>query len=416
MGDCTAKAENVTMQDIIKVKTFGGFSISYGDKTISDQDNRSKKLWAILEYIIAFHDRTIPQSTIIDLIWNEDSISADPENALKTCLHRVRGLLDELEIPEKKIITRKQGTFSWNNSIPCNFDFEEFIVRCNKAATMESDEERLENYREAFWLYGGDFLPKCSTEVWASGLAARYRTIYIKMVSEYMALLLEYENYDEITDCCSIATSIDPLDSDINYYLIYALYKSGQQMKAIEQYQRVVGLYYDEFGVEPDERLRTLYNEITTHEKGVEADLDTIQRDLYEKNADKQAYMCDYSVFKHFYKVQARTCARNGMSIYLCLVTINQFKSDMPDLHKVAMGMERMRDIIATSLRASDVYSRFSKNQYIAMLPTACYENSIMIGERILKNFDKSRPKLNLNVSFAVRYLEPQMFEDELNA
>lgn len=402
------------MDDVIRVKTFGGFSMSYGDKVISDQDNRSKKLWTILEYVIAFHDRSIPQSTIIDLIWNEDSITTDPENALKTSLHRVRGLLDELEIPESKLIIRKQGTFSWNNALKCEYDFEDFIAYCGKAAmTTYDDEARIEFCRRAFELYHGDFLPKCTTEVWAAALSARYHAMYIKLVSTYMELIMKYERYDEMTDCCSQAVVIDGMDEDINYYLIYSLYKTGNQQKAIDQYNRVVSVFYDEYGLEPSKRLMQLYNEITAHDKGVEADLNTIQSNLFEKHAEKLAYLCDYSVFQHFYKIQARACARNGISIFLCLITIKQHSKQELNQHLIAAGMERMQKIIAESLRSSDVFSRYSVNQFIIMLPAACYENSLMVGERILKNFDKSRPRIDLNVSYAVRYLEPQMFEKE---
>ncbi len=400
------------MSEIIRIKTFGGFSVSYGGKTITDQDNRSKKLWLILEYIIAFHDRSIPQSTIIDLIWSEDSISSDPENALKTSLHRIRGLIDDLEIPEKKIIIRKQGTFSWNSKLDCTFDFEDFITLCNKVNDSQlSDEERVELFREAFDIYKGDFLPKCVNEGWAAALSTRYHSIYVKMVCAYMELLERLGSYDEMVNCLSVANVIDSVDEKLNYYYIFSLYKTGNRTRAIEQYEKVVAFYYDEFGVEPPESLFNLYSEITAHEDGVESDLNSIQADLIEKNTLKAAYLCDYSVFQHFYRVQARTCARNGMSIFLCLVTVKQHSKEASNQKLIARGMEKMERVIADSLRSSDIFARYSKNQYIAMLPTACYENSIMVGERILKNFDKTKPSLNLNVSYSVRYLEPKLFE-----
>lgn len=400
------------MSESIYIKTFGGFSMSYAGRTISDQDNRSKKLWIILEYLIAFHDRSIPRSTMIDLIWSDESSSLDPENALKTSLHRVRSLLDELEIPEKKLIAHKQGTFSWNNSFPCVFDFEEFVQCCNKAAVRGvSDEDRLALYARAYDLYKGDFLPKCSTESWAASLSMRFHTIYVKLMHDYMELLAKYDRYEEITDRCGTAAAIDPLDEAINYYLIYGLFKSGNQRRAVDQYNRMVGIYYNEFGVEPPKNFLDLYKEITTHEESFEADLNSIQADLFERNAERVAYFCDYSVFQHFYKIQARTCARNGMSIFLLLLTLKPHSHVKEDPEVMKAGMERLETIISSSLRNSDVFSRYSKNQYIAMLPAACYENSLMVGERVLRNFGKSRPRIDLDLSFSVRYLEPQMFE-----
>lgn len=400
------------MDDSLVIKTFGGFSMTYGGRMISDQDNRSKKLWIILEYIIAFHDRNIPQSTIIDLIWNEDSISADPENALKTALHRIREMIAELDLPEKKTVLRKQGTFSWNNTIKCEFDFEDFVALYNRAMSGErTDEEKIELLTRAFELYKGEFLPKCATEGWASNLATRYLNIYEKLVNELAGLLANYERYNEITDICTKAAALDPLDENINYYLVLGLYKSGNQHKAIEQYRRITDLYYNEFGIDSPERFQKLYDEITSHQSGYEADLKSIQNDLYEKNAEKIAYYCDYSVFQHFYKIQARTCERNGMSIFLMLVTIRNKDKLSDDKELVKLAMDRMQNVISSALRSSDVFSRYSVNQFIAMLPTACYENSLLIGERVLKKFDTQRPKLKVSVSFAVKYLEPQMFD-----
>lgn len=401
------------MSENILITTFGGFSISYNGKIITDQDNRSKKLWVILEYILAYHDRSISQSSIIDLLWNEDSVTTDPENALKTCLHRVRGLLDALEIPEQKLILRKQGTISWNNSVPCEFDFEIFIDLINKAA-MHSipEEERMEYYDRAFSLYKGEFLPKCTGEIWAVNLATRYHSLFVKMVRDYMTLLDKHGQYDKIVDYCSIAAALDSRDEEINYFLIYGLFKCGNRVKAAECYNSVVNVYYDEFGVEPPKRLLSLYNEISMHEEGLEANLNSIQSDLIEKNASRSAYYCDYSIFQHFYRVMARTCARTGISIFLCLVTVREHTgkesgSGIP----IAKAMERLHDTIGNSLRSSDVFSRYSKNQFIIMLPTACYEDSLRIGGRILKNFEDSRPRLDMNVSYAVKCLEPQVFE-----
>ena len=58
----------IALEDKIVVKTFGGFSMSYGENIISDQDNRSKKIWTIIEYLIANHNRSITQTQLISLL------------------------------------------------------------------------------------------------------------------------------------------------------------------------------------------------------------------------------------------------------------------------------------------------------------------------------------------------------------
>ena len=401
------------MDDRIIVRTFGGFEMSYRGRTITDQDNRSKKLWMLLEYIAAYHDRSISQSTIIDQLWNEESITTDPENALKTSLHRVRNLLDELEIPDKKIIVRKQGTLSWNSALPCDFDFEIFSELHNRVTLTDmAEDERMDCYLKAMELYRGEFLPKSQSESWAYNMATRYHTMYVRLVHDCIRLLLQREEYARAVEYSTAAAAMDPDDEEINYYLILSLYKNGDRQEAVEHYNQVTARYYDEFGIEPPKRFAELYNEITTHDVAYEANLNSIQKDLFEQEAVKEAYLCDYSVFRHLYKIQSRACARNGMSIFMCLITVKQHigTDTEKENEMIAAGMERLQTVIATSLRSSDIFARYSRNQYIIMLPEACYENSLMIGERILRNFDKSRPRLSLNVSYAVRHLEPQLF------
>ena len=41
----------------LKVNMLGGFSLSYGDKVLNDDSNRSKMLWILLEYLITFRNK-----------------------------------------------------------------------------------------------------------------------------------------------------------------------------------------------------------------------------------------------------------------------------------------------------------------------------------------------------------------------
>ena len=51
----------------IIIKTFGGFSIRRGDCIIAESDNRSKKTWKLLEYIVHHRSRRISQEELLEL-------------------------------------------------------------------------------------------------------------------------------------------------------------------------------------------------------------------------------------------------------------------------------------------------------------------------------------------------------------
>ena len=110
----------------IKITTFGEFSISYGDNVITERSKRSKKMWTLLQFMIANHNRAISQTELINLLWANKN-SENPVGALKTSLHRLRACLAELGLPEdKEIIVNSMGSYAFNNSLDCDIDFDSF--------------------------------------------------------------------------------------------------------------------------------------------------------------------------------------------------------------------------------------------------------------------------------------------------
>ncbi len=402
------------MSDKIQIHMLGEFTISYHGRTISDQTNRSKKVWTLLEYLVAFHNKEISQFTLIDLLWPDEG-NEDPVNSLKTLLHRTRRLLDDLQYNDHKLLLHRRDTYAWNNTIPYEIDVEVFEELCGQVTNLSlSKEERLHLCSKAFSLYKGEFLPKSTHESWALSLATHYQSVYTKLIYEYVELLMEDQQYDEIIGICSTASAFDPYDEQLHFLLINALHLAGRQKQALHKYENVMSLFYDKFGITPSQNLTDLYQTIVKKENATETDLSIIQRELKENESPHTAYQCDYSVFQNLYRIEARSASRSGLSIYLCLITIEAVsRRDTSEL--IGKAMIRMSDTIASSLRSGDVFARYSINQYIVMLPSTSYENCTMIGERILKRFDAERPRLGVTVSYSLRNLEPAEFARTLS-
>ena len=100
----------------ISVNMLGGFSMDVGGKTLTDEINRSQKLWNVLCYLIVHRDRTVPQSEFISLFWPDEN-SANPVNALKTLLYRVRAMLEPLFPQDTPPILSQRGAYSWNPAV-----------------------------------------------------------------------------------------------------------------------------------------------------------------------------------------------------------------------------------------------------------------------------------------------------------
>ena len=70
--------------DRLEIRMLSEFSIRSGSLEISDNDNRSRKVWLLLAYMIYYRDRAISQTELLDLLWGEEANSSNPVNALKT--------------------------------------------------------------------------------------------------------------------------------------------------------------------------------------------------------------------------------------------------------------------------------------------------------------------------------------------
>ena len=96
----------------IQIQMLGEFSLKTATASISDASNRSKKVWALLAYLICNRDRGISQQKLINLLWGDDSDSDNPENALRITLHRLRAQLDQLwPGAGRELIVRKDGGY-----------------------------------------------------------------------------------------------------------------------------------------------------------------------------------------------------------------------------------------------------------------------------------------------------------------
>ena len=64
----------------VKITMLGGFSISVDGHVLTDEANRSQKLWNVLSYLLVHRDRNVPQSEFIEQFWPGEN-SANPVNA-----------------------------------------------------------------------------------------------------------------------------------------------------------------------------------------------------------------------------------------------------------------------------------------------------------------------------------------------
>jgi len=397
-------------QTELRVRMFGDFTISYGGVEISDSDNRSRKVWLLLAYMIYCRNREIAQDELINLLWENEERSTNPVNALKTMFHRVRTMLSQLgDNVGHTLIIRRGGNYTWNPEVAFSYDVSEFEALCKTARESGESQERLDVCQKALALYRGDFLSKLSDEPWVVPISTYFRNLYLQAVDIAVSLLEEGKRLDDVAALCRKAIAIDPYNEGLYQHLMRAVLGLGDQRGAIQIFEDMSDLLFSNFGIMPSDETKALYREAkrTTNDQAISPA--TVREQLREGTSAEGALFCDYDFFKVIYHAEAREVARSGDAVHIGLVTVSGLNGAALPKRSLDICMENLQKLICSNLRKGDIAARCSVSQYIMMLPQANYENSCMVMERIIKAFSRQYPHSPAVLRYSVQPLDPHI-------
>ncbi len=279
----------------LQVQMLGAFTIRLGSRTISDNDDRSHRVWSLLAYLLCNRGRAVPQQELIDLYWGDGGSSTDPGNALKSVFHRIRTSLDKLENGlGRTLILRKAGKYSWNSIIPVTVDIERFETLCREGDTAVSAAVRIASYREALELYTGDLLPKLDGEAWLAPLAKRYHEQYLRTVLSVITYCEAQKQTENVVALCRMALGIDPYQEELYEHLMRGLLLLGDNKGVMAVYEDMSDLLFTERSVMPSDTLRELYRQATRTVNDHALTMDEVQIQLQEESAAPGAMLCEY--------------------------------------------------------------------------------------------------------------------------
>ena len=390
----------------LQVQMLGQFTLRYGDRTISDSDDRSRRVWSLLAYMLYNYGRSFAQEELIHLYGSNNEKSADPGNALKSIFHRIRTALDKLQPGlGRLLIRRKAGRYFWNNVMPLSLDIEDFEAHFHAAEAAGDDDVRLAEYQAALALYAGDPLPRMTDEIWTIPIVAYYHSLYTRAAAGAIELLEKQERTAEAVALCRRAIHIEPYQEDLYEHLMRGLLRTGDMKGAMSVYEEMSELLFAHFGVMPSETLRTLYRQATRTVNDRTLTMDEVCSQLEEPAPHGGAMVCEYDFFKILYRAEARSIARNGHSANICLLSVSGKDGEMLARRSLDPAMNNLQVLVQNNLRRGDVIARCSISQYIILLPQANYENSRMVADRLVSAFYRRYPHSPARLRYTVQPL-----------
>lgn len=386
--------------EALQIQMLGEFVINARNVRISDSDNRSRKLWILLAYLIYHRHRNVTQDELIRLLWNETREGKNPAGALKTVFHRVRAMLDRLW-PEagRQLILYQNGGYSWNCEVPVSVDIDQFEYLCENIT--DGDEQYLQGYTAAL-LYKGDFLSKLSAENWVIPIAAYYHNCYMKLLLDLLPKLLQQNKCEDAAWLCKAASEVEPYDENIYYYWMKSLLDMKDHKGAAKIYEQFKERLYLDFGFEPNEEMRELYHKAMKTDNGYVISIEDIVHQLKEENENNGALICEYDFFRILYRAMVRYMVQSRIVVHIALISVESVAEEILSPRKLQKVVNMLEEQLRLSLRIEDTAARCSNSQYVVMLPQTDYENSCRICEKVVKSYYRRHPHSDVDIKYTV--------------
>ena len=385
--------------EALYIRTLGEFTLCAGQRQVSDSDNRAKKVWMLLAYLLCNRGRVIPIPELIKILWGDDPSISNPENTLKITFHRARTLLNNLwDGAGHTLLVNRDGGYLWNDEYPLTMDAEIFETRCY---TDNSDEDVwLTDRLEALELYHGDFLPRLSSEIWLIPISSHYHNLYVQTVIDCVPLLSTRGRHQEAATLCRKAIFEEPYHEQL---LMSALTELGDQSGAIAVYEELRQRLMNDFGIFPSDETTALYRVASNALNDKQISIEALQEHLKDDAAG--AMQCEYDYFRVLCHAESRAMVRTGRVAHIALFSIGSKTTKPLTGRNHDRVMELFADHIRTHLRRGDAFARCSVSQFIVMLPEANYENSNMVCRRIIASFQQQHPHSPAKFHFMVQPL-----------
>lgn len=380
----------------IKVQLFGKFTLMNGEKVLDEEALHSKKLIRMLAYIIVNRDSILPHRKLIEVFWEDET--RHPEGALKNLMYRLRAVLKEFG--DEPYICTLPGAYRWNPEIRVETDYERFEELAAKVrAAQARDEETGRLCEEALACYQGNVSARIADEPWIVSRTIWYQSLYMDIAKTLCAVYRKEEKWDLLERTCNQALAVDAYDEDVHCWMLESLRGQKKYKLATTHYERTAKLFYSNMGIRLSGRILEIYQSLMRESGGATSSIAALIRETRESRSPEGAYLCEYSVFRQIYRVEARRITRLGIAEYILMLTVQAknsvFTNGNPEIDKAMDALER---VICRYLRAGDVVSRYGSTQFVAMLPTCSYESGLGVAERICRNFKKYAEKFHCEI------------------
>lgn len=186
------------IQDALKVRMLGGFTLEYkGREIILDRNIASKTMQLLQIMLLHTGDGGISKTALIEALYGRKEVE-NKNGSLNNTLFRLRKQLKNAGLPESNYIIINAGICTWDPQIKVSVDVLEFEQLIIQGKAEKRKEEKAQIWTRAGRLYTGEFLPDMIGEDWVAVENVRFRDMYVTCMEELCHYLKTEERYEEL--------------------------------------------------------------------------------------------------------------------------------------------------------------------------------------------------------------------------
>ncbi len=375
----------------------GGFSLTFGEEKIVINKRLGQKSIQLLLLLLKAGMQGMPWQRLAKLLGSGSEDPRKRHNNLRQQARALRRLIEETRgFPEGRYVIADPGGnyyFSWDYEVETDVGRLDQLYQKIRDGT--TGRERKELLQEICRLYTGEFLPALLGEEWATVEGAGYQSVYISCVQELCKILEREKAYPELIKLCSEASRICPY-GQWNQIQIECLVKQSRYDEATEIYENTARRFYGELGMYPFPKLQN--TDSLGHLRWGDGNIAGSLEGLVDQERRQSPYYCPYPSFVDIYRILSRNIEESHSQATLLLCTMREKKG-------LEQEMERLQEQLERVMRSSDIYTRYSENQFIALLPETEAEGGQRVVERLRRSWMEEPEPSRAVVEFEISHV-----------
>lgn len=240
---------------MLKIKTFGIFSIYSEDKQLNLANIKSRKARDLLRYFVVFRHKQVPSDILCEIFWSDMDEKYAKMN-LQSTVHMLRTFLG------KDIIRFQNGNYCFDPLGVVQFDVDNFENLIQLSRSIQDNAKKRSVLEEAIILYKGDFMVENLYEDWTVQFREYYRDLYVQALLDLAQILMNENTLTEAIEKLRNALNNDSFNETAALMLMKVYLKKGCPLEAVKVYRRFSEILSKELQIKPSKEMIQLYEAI----------------------------------------------------------------------------------------------------------------------------------------------------------